>query len=203
MQSSQEQLDDRNLPKVKTDKCGPHGNACYQENNLKCGKIVWDEPFYKEECEFSGRQSDNGVAQRACEKKYRESSDYINIDMLEVNKEGTQTIYKYNCEDPKFSKTGLCKDMMKSSDTCNCKSGEKIYSVFGGGGSTTKRRQGGVFDTTEYHSVLRLHVECKKDKMSWGVTADTCEINSNYDMECKENRRGRRRRLLHDGGKRC
>ena len=33
LKRSQKQLDDRNLPNVKTDECGPVGNACYQENN--------------------------------------------------------------------------------------------------------------------------------------------------------------------------
>ena len=47
----QEALDNRNLANVQTDKCGLHGNACYKVNNKKCGRIVWDEPFYKEECD--------------------------------------------------------------------------------------------------------------------------------------------------------
>ena len=199
MKSSQEQLDDRNLPNVKTDECGPVGNACYQVNNKKCSRIVWDEPFYKEECEFSGRQSDNGVAKRACEEKERRSSNYINIDMLKVNKEGTETIYEYDCDDDKFRKTGLCKDMMKSSDTCKCKSGTKKDGIFGGGGSTTKRMQGGLTNTKEYQSILRLHVNCKNNKMSWRVTADRCNIN---DINCEEDEH-RRRRLLYTGAKGC
>ena len=199
----QEDLDNRNLANVKTDECGLHGNACYKVNNKKCGRIVWDEPFYKEECDeiYNGRHEFSEKV--ACERNERLSSDYINTDMLKVNKEGT--IYEYDCEDRKFRKTGLCKDMMKRSSTCKCKykSGEKIYSIFGGGGSTTQRMRGGLTRTTKYQSILRLHVECENNKMSWRVTADRCDITK-HDMNCiAKNPRTRRRRLLHDGGKGC
>ena len=198
----QEDLDNRNLANVKTDECGLHGNACYKVNNKKCGRIVWDEPFYKEECAEIGDIS----LQNACLKRESDSSEYINIDMLKVNLEGTQTIYDYDCEDPNFSKTGLCKDMMKSSSTCKCKSGEEIYSIFGGGGSTTKTMRGGLTHTTRYQSILQLHIACKNNKMSWRVTADKCDIKD-HDINCVEDggprRRRRRRRLLYNGAKAC
>eukprot|EP00942_MAST-04A_sp_MAST-4A-sp1_P002309 g2309.t1 len=201
----QEDLDNRILPNVKTDKCGLHGNACYQVNNKKCGTIVWDVPFYKEECDEIGNGRYEYSKKVACERRVSRSSDYINIDMLKVNKEGT--IYEYDCEDRKFRNTGLCKDMMKRSSTCKCKSGIQKYEIFGGGGSTTRKMKYGVTHTTKYQSILRLHVECKNNKMSWRVTADRCDIKYN-DINCEENddhhrRRRRRRRLLYRGGSAC
>ena len=122
--------------------------------------------------------------------------------MLKVNKDRTETIYEYDCEDRKFRNTGLCKDMMKRSSTCKCKS--EIYSIFGGGGSTIRRtgRGGNTKITTNYQSILRLHIECKRNKMSWRVTADRCDITK-HNMYCKPNPRPRRRRLLYGGGKAC
>ena len=55
----QEDLDNRILPNVKTDECGPVGNACYQVNNKKCGRIVWDKPFYREECDDMKEDDDD------------------------------------------------------------------------------------------------------------------------------------------------
>ena len=83
----QEDLDNRNLANVKTDECGLHGNACYKVNNKKCGRIVWDEPFYKEECDELHEDDEP-----ACKSRVDASSDYIKIDMLKV--QGTQTIYE-------------------------------------------------------------------------------------------------------------
>ncbi len=204
----QEDLDNRNLANVKTDECGLHGNACYKVNNKKCGRIVWDVPFYKEECDEIGNGRYDRSKKVACERRVSRSSEYINIDMLKVNIEGTQTIYEYNCEDPNFSKTGLCKDMMKRSSTCKCKSGTQKYEIFGGGGSSTWRSGrgpggGSTITTTKYQSILRLHVECEKGKMSWRVTADKCDIKD-HDINCEEkNDDHRRRRLLHGGGRAC
>merc|ERR1712072_1098710 len=120
--------------------------------------------------------------------------------MLKVNKEGTKTIYEYDCEDREYSKTGLCKDMMESSSTCKCKSGTQKYEIFGGGGSTPEGGRPGQKRFTEYQSILRLHVKCNNNRMSWGVTAKRCPIKD-HDINCVED--DRRRRLLYGGGRGC
>ena len=201
LKRSQKQLDDRNLPNVKTDECGPVGNACYKENDKICGSIVWDKPFYREDCDKLHDDSDMS-SYNACERREKDSSDYINIDMLKVNKEGTKTIYEYDCDDDKFSKTELCEDMMKRSSTCKCKSGTKNYEIFGGGGFGEEDDYG---YREKHKSVLRLHVNCNNNRMSWSVEAKRCTM-SGHDDNCEEDehrRRRRRRRLLHDGARAC
>ena len=192
----QAQLDNRNLPNVKTDECGPVGNACYQVNNKKCGRIVWDEPFYREDCDKL-HDKDDMYSHDSCKKREKASSKFINIDMLKVNIEGTETIYEYDCDDVKFRNTGLCVDMMKRSSTCKCKSGTKNYEIFGGGGFGEEDDDG---YREKHKSVLRLHVNCNNNRMSWRVTADRCHIK-NHDINCRRKRR--RRRLLYDGAKGC
>ena len=198
----QEDLDNRNLANVKTDECGPVGNACYQVNNKKCGRIVWDKPFYREDCDKLHDLNDMS-SYDACERRERASSDYINIDMLKVNKEGTETIYEYDCDDVKFKNTGLCVDMMKRSSTCKCKSGTKNYEIFGGGGFGEEDDDG---YREKHKSVLRLHVNCNNNRMSWSVEAKRCTMR-NHDINCEAHddrrRRRRRRRLIQRGAKAC
>ena len=69
----QEDLDNRNLPNVKTDECGLHGNACYKVNNKKCGRIVWDVPFYKEECDKL-HGDDDMSSYNACARRERSNT---------------------------------------------------------------------------------------------------------------------------------
>eukprot|EP00942_MAST-04A_sp_MAST-4A-sp1_P010838 g10838.t1 len=151
-------------------------NRCFT-HGMK-GNYTWDVPYYQ--------SAKNKAVQ----------GNYINVDALGLNK--THTIYKYNCHDPKFSSTELCRNI------ANTKACTLCFGVSHGKMTKSQLMVGDVYNEKDHgrtgNRSIALTVKCTKRTRS-SVPKYTYTVEHVDSQDSKKDRR--RRRLLQRANGDC